>query len=268
VTEPDRKHQGTAASRFDADALWEQRLGLARTVVREELVARQLRRHLPAVESRPTIVDVGCGQGTQILRLARDGYDVVGIDPSEHLLNRARRDLASEPMEVQDRVTLKRGTVERLADVIQDEVDVLLCHGVVMYLTDLEMPLRHLADRLRRGGTLSLLTRNQAAIAMRAGMTARWDEFPAAFDASTYRNNLGIDGVRADRLHDLIEACERLGMFVDAWYGVRLFTDHWETEQSTTPIDMAQILDAEEAAGERDPYRMLAALTHVIATRA
>ena len=50
-----------------------------------------------------------------------------------------------------------------------------------------------------------------------------------------------------------------------AWYGVRLFTDHWGPEHPGE--DFAAILAAEEEAGCRDPFRSLAALTHTIARR-
>ena len=74
---------------------WQARLGKLRDVVRQELVARQLERELPPAPVR--IVDFGCGQGTQALRLARRGYDVTGVDASADLLARFERDLAAEP---------------------------------------------------------------------------------------------------------------------------------------------------------------------------
>jgi hypothetical protein len=48
-----------------------------------------------------------------------------------------------------------------------------------------------------------------------------------------------------------------------AWFGVRLFTDHWGPEEPGD--DFAQLLAVEEEAGRRDPYRALAALTRTIA---
>ena len=63
---------------------WHARLGKLRDVVRQEVVARQLDRELPPAPVR--IIDLGCGQGTQALRLARRGYDVTGVDTSPGLL--------------------------------------------------------------------------------------------------------------------------------------------------------------------------------------
>ncbi len=48
------------------------RLGRLRDVVRQELVAAQLREVLPA-GAPLRVLDVGCGQGTQALALARAG---------------------------------------------------------------------------------------------------------------------------------------------------------------------------------------------------
>jgi len=51
---------------------WLGRLGNVRNVVRQEMIARQLDRHLPKHPAR--ILDVGAGQGTRSIRLARAGH--------------------------------------------------------------------------------------------------------------------------------------------------------------------------------------------------
>jgi S-adenosylmethionine-dependent methyltransferase len=98
---------------------------------------------------------------------------------------------------------------------------------------------------------------------MRAGMTGRWSEAVEAFDARTYGNRLGIDSVRADEPNEVQEALGRAGAATIAWYGVRLFTDHWGHEPPGE--EFADIVAAEREAGQRDPFRMVAALTHTVA---
>jgi hypothetical protein len=69
-----------------------------------------------------------------------------------------------------------------------------------------------------------------------------------------------VPGHVANRLQATLAAA---GADTIAWYGVRLFTDHCDAEDP--PADFDALLDAEEQAGRRDPYRAVAALTHTIA---
>ena len=56
---------------------WRARQGSLRQVVRQELVTRQLVGHLTGPAR---VLDVGCGQGTQVVALAGRGDDVTS-DP-------------------------------------------------------------------------------------------------------------------------------------------------------------------------------------------
>jgi len=132
-----------------------------------------------------------------------------------------------------------------------------------MYLPSLMETVRALAGAARPGGFLSLLTRNRAGLAMRAAMTGKWSESLHAFDARTYDNRLGVDGVRADEPEEVQAAFHAVGATTVAWYGVRLFTDHWGQEMPGS--DFPEIVAAEEEAGRRDPFRSVAALTHTVA---
>ncbi|MGZ4682218.1 MAG: class I SAM-dependent methyltransferase, partial [Acidimicrobiales bacterium] len=65
--------------------LWIERLGNLRNTIRQELITRQLAHH---VRPGMSVLDVGCGQGTQALRLAERGCRVTGVDVSPELLAR------------------------------------------------------------------------------------------------------------------------------------------------------------------------------------
>lgn len=134
-----------------------------------------------------------------------------------------------------------------------------------MYLPSLAEAVTALVSLARPGGLVSILTRNQAGIAMRAGMTGRWREALDGFDAARYTNRLGLEAVRADRPEAVSAALGAAGAEALAWYGVRLFTDHWD--HGEPPADLDDLLAAEEQAGQRDPYRHLTALTHTLAAR-
>jgi len=144
-----------------------------------------------------------------------------------------------------------------------EHYDLVCCHGVAMYLPSLEDTVRALVRACRPRGRVSLLTRNRSGIALRAGMRGEWAAALEGFDARSYDNRLGIESVRADEPSEVRAALAAAGAICTAWYGVRLFTDHWGQEPPGN--DFTQLLAAEEEAGRRDPYRALAALTHTIA---
>jgi SAM-dependent methyltransferase len=248
-------------------ATWRAGLGKLRDAVRQDLVAGQLAEHLPPPTTAEgvAVLDVGCGQGTQAIRLARAGYRVHGLDLSEELLAVARAAAAEESGEVRQRLRFDRGDLLQLDVGFSGRFDVVCCHGVLMYLPSLEDARAALVAAARPGGLLSVLTRNRAGIAMRAGMSGQWRAALEAFDARYYRNRLGIDDVRSDEPEEVRLSMERAGATRSAWYGVRLFTDHYGAGE-TSP-DFAALLAAEAEAGRRDPYRAVAALTHTIAVR-
>jgi S-adenosylmethionine-dependent methyltransferase len=241
---------------------WQARLGKLRDVVRQELVARQLERELPPAPVR--IIDLGCGQGTQALRLARRGYHVTGVDASADLLARFERDLAAEPAGVRGRVRVERGLIEDYAERAGvSRFPAVLCHGVLMYAADPAPVLRAVAALAAPGGVVSLLVRNGDALAMRPGLLGDWAACAEAFGSDRYQNRIGVTA-RADRLADLTRRLADHGLRVIAWYGVRVFSDTAPGDAAPPP-DLPTLLDCEERAGRTDPYRQVAALLHVIA---
>jgi len=247
---------------------WQARLGKLRDVVRQELVTRQLAAELPPPPVR--IIDLGCGQGTQAVALARRGYQVTGVDASAELLARFEQDLAAEPAEVRGRVRVEHGLIEDWAERPGVwSAEAVLCHGVLMYAADHGPLLRAVAGLTAPGGMTSLLVRNGDGLAMRPGLLGDWAACAAALSISggsvTYANRIGVTA-RADRLADLTERLAGHGLRVTAWYGVRVFTDTAPGDAGPPP-DLEALLACEERAGRTDPYRGVAALLHVIARR-
>ncbi len=249
------------------EGMWLARLATLRQVVRHELLARQLAAHLPD-RAGLRVIDLGCGQGTLLLRLARAGHVVTGLDSSEALLADLDRSLRAEPAQVRDRVRIVRGDVRDTAATVElAGFDVVLCHGVLMYLPDPEPVLAAVAYAAAPGAIVSLLARNGDALAMRPGLAGDWAAAAAAFNGTGYVNRLGVDA-RADRRDDLTARMAAHHLNVLAWYGVRVFTD---LAADDAPVPgagtLAQILDCEEQAGRTDPYRAVAAQLHVVAER-
>ncbi|MEY9875913.1 SAM-dependent methyltransferase [Streptacidiphilus sp. MAP12-33] len=252
---------------------WLAGLGGLRNVVRQELVARQLDEQLAGshLADRPAglrVLDVGCGQGTQALRLARRGHQVTGIDSDPATLAVARQALAGEHPGTQARVRLLQGSGEDCGRWFGPAAfDLVLCHGVLMYLPEPGPLLAALARILAPGGLLSVLVRNGDALALRPGLAGDWASAVAAFSGEAYTNRLGLP-TRADRREVLTRTLAELDVPLRSWYGVRVFTDP-AADDAPVPAgpELSLLLEAEERAGRTDPYRQVAALTHLVGAR-
>jgi SAM-dependent methyltransferase len=232
-------------------------------------VARQLDEQIVArfpVGQRLRVLDVGMGQGTQALRLARAGHQVTGLEQDATMIAAARDALAREPEGIRERVRIIEGDGRDTGvHFLPGSFDVVLCHGVLMYVEEPDPLVAGLARMLAHGGLLSLLVRNGDALAMRPGLNGDFGAALGAFDTVSYTNRLGLD-VRADRLDTLTATLAGIAAPLHAWYGVRVFTDT-APDDAPIPDDLETLLAAEERAGRTDPYRRVAALLHLCGVR-
>ncbi|EFE69948.1 MULTISPECIES: methyltransferase domain-containing protein [Streptomyces] len=232
-------------------------------------MARQLEEQIVGrfpVGRRLRVLDVGMGQGTQALRLARAGHEVTGLEREATMIAAARKALAGEPEGIRERMRIIEGDGRDTGvHFLPGSFDVVLCHGVLMYVEEPDALLAGLARMLAPGGLLSLLVRNGDALAMRPGLSGDWAGALAGFDSVTYRNRLGLDA-RADRLKTLTATLAGIGAPLHTWYGVRVFTDT-AADGAQVPDDLEALLAVEERAGRTDPYRAVAALLHLCGVR-
>jgi SAM-dependent methyltransferase len=191
-------------------------------------VARQLDEQIAGrfpVGQRLRVLDVGMGQGTQALRLARAGHQVTGLEQDATMVAVARESLCAEPEGIRERMRIIEGDGRDTGvHFLPGSFDVVLCHGVLMYVEEPDPLLAGLARMLAPAGLLSLLVRNADALAMRPGLSGDWTGALGAFDTVSYTNRLGLD-VRADRLETLTATLAGIGAPLHAWFGVRVFTD-------------------------------------------
>ncbi|MBL7490833.1 methyltransferase [Frankia sp. AgB1.9] len=241
-----------------------------RGVVRQRLVTRALLAHLPTPPGR--ILDVGGGEGTQGRTLARLGYEVTICDPDPAMLRRAEEQLSDADAAVRDRITLVRGDGHDAGSLVGGGWDGVLCHGVLMYLPDPAALLHVLAEVTAAGGVISVVGKNASALALRAGLQGRWHDTLSLLDEEPHTaaptvaeiGNLGVPS-RADDPRQIQDLLVAAGAEPRAWYGIRVLTDHL----GDTPPgpDLDTVLEAEWRAGERDPYRQVARLYHLIHQR-
>ncbi|MEI5100135.1 methyltransferase domain-containing protein [Streptomyces sp. PmtG] len=229
-------------------------------------MARQLDEQIAArfpVGRRLRVLDVGMGRGTQALRLARAGHEVTGVERDADGLAAARAAAAAEPEGIRSRMRIVEGDGRDTGvHFLPGSFDVVLCHGVLMYVEEPDAVLAGLGRVLAPGGLLSLVVRNADALAMAPGLRGDWAGALAAFGTDTYGDGRGGEA-RAHRLDAVTGALAGIAAPLRAWYGVRVFGD-------AVPGDAAGVealLAAEGRAGRTDPYRTVASLLHVCGGR-
>jgi SAM-dependent methyltransferase len=102
-------------------------------------------------EPGATFLDAGCGTGFNVVRLARRGFRVQGIDFAPPVLAQARANVARA--EVEDRVLLSQANL--LALPLEDRsFRYVLCWGVLMHIPEVERAIAELARVVAPGGRL------------------------------------------------------------------------------------------------------------------
>ncbi|GAA3514022.1 class I SAM-dependent methyltransferase [Actinocatenispora rupis] len=260
---------GTDAWADLADHFVDDAYASAKGLVRTYVLHQQLLAHLPPPPG--TVLDVGGGAGHQSFPLARAGYEVTLLDPSEAMLDRARVRLDRLPDDARRRVTLVRADGADADAAVQGRrFDAVLCHGVLGYLDRPEPVLDQLCRCCAEGGVVSLMVGNAHAAAVRPALERRWEDALAAFDAT---EEIGVLGVRtrADTVEDLGAQLRDRGVELVEWYGVWLFVDWLDLGGcAVDPSDTRQVAAAAEVeleAGRRDPYRQLSRIVHLVARK-
>lgn len=246
-----------------ADAFVEGAYATVKGRVRTYVLHQQLLRHLPAAPA--TVLDVGGGAAHQSLPLARLGYQVTVVDPSEAMLAKAELRVQAEPEEVRRRIRLLQADGENADQAVGGETfSVVLCHGVLMYLPQPAPMVDALCRCVAPGGLLSVMALNARTLAVRPAIEGRWADALAAFDAG---GEVGVLGTRtrADTVEGLSQLMRQGRVDPVAWYGVWLFVDWLELPVESTDVEAVAAVELQ--ASLRDPYRQLSRVFHLVGHR-
>lgn len=151
---------------------------------------------LHPVEAGQSVLDIGCGTGTDVLlaaeRVGPTGR-VVGVDLTQRMVDRARTAAAQAGL---DQVVFREGSATALP-VGDQSINVVLCNGLLHAAADRAATLGEIARVLAPGGRLLL----GALVADRAGPAGGWLAHVPSLD--TLIDDLGQAGLsdvrRCDR---------------------------------------------------------------------
>jgi len=239
-----------------------------RTAAVWQVVAASTRRQQEELGRPLRVLDLGGGSGGFAVPLAKAGHDVLVVEPSpDALASLSRR--AGEAG-VSERVHGRQGDSGTLADLVEEPVDLVCCHGVLEYVDDPGATIGALRDVLAPRGVVSLLVAQRLAAVLSRALAGQFDAARTALVSADGR--WGEDDPLPRRF-DVEQIHERLvtsGLTPVSTQGVRVFTDLVPSASLDSEADRASLLALEQAVAERSAAAFLGRLgagLHVLAVR-
>lgn len=235
--------------------------------LRLDLSFANLEEFLPRTCSKSSLraLDIGCGTGSNGLRLARLGLHVTLLDSSPAMLDIAKQ--AAEKKGIGGNIELKHGDADQVARLLDARsFDVILCHNILEFVEEPGTVLRGAARALRDSSAiLSVLVRNQAGEVLKAALLAG-DLAAAEHNLTAQWGDEALYGGRVrlftpDGLHALLEPAS---LSVIAERGVRVMSDYLPAQVSRT-AEYEKILDLERKLGMRPEFAAVSRYTHCLA---
>lgn len=119
---------------------------------------RVLRKILGKLDDVNKIVDVGCGGGQVAIALAKQGYNVLGIDESENMINSAFESVGKQDKKIQSNVSLLK---QSIYDIDVQDYDSMTAMGVIGYLASDKTLFDIAYKSLKNGGYFIVSFRNK-----------------------------------------------------------------------------------------------------------
>jgi len=258
----------TSAATFDGNiARWKQEMSFPWGKLKYKLVQANLAKHLGRDQMR--ILDAGGGNGLDSIPLAAQGHIVDIVDCSQEML--ADVPYQATQVNAQERLTTHLADLGDISKLFPDShFDLILCHNVLQYIDDVAALFRNLAELLKPGGLMSVVSINRYSIPYHAAfLDDNLTEALAQLDVCTSKCKT-FDAVMTSYSADEIsERMRKVGLVAEKDYGIRCICDYWgDNERKSDPVTFEQIERLEFALTELYPYKLLARYFQIIARKA
>ncbi len=238
-----------------------------RGYVRYEVTQRGLSNITSAKSLR--VADIGGGAAIDAVWLAKLGHEVVLVEPSKEQLDEAEtKRLSKLPTEVRARISVLEGTAEDLLETGQEKAfDLVLSHGVAMYVSDPQLFISNLAKLTKPKGYLSLLEKGYLGAEARLAQRGQLKELASLRNNNNQANNVGRIR-RAFHPEELGVMLTNTGFKVIQWTGVRIESELDYRPISTVPKnELEAIVKKEYEKGKSEQLKAKGQMLHFIAQK-
>lgn len=228
--------------------------------VREQLTRRNLSEFV--VNESLNVLDVGGGDGRDAVWLASQGHKVKLVDPSSVMLDKASQLVHSS--DLSQLVTIQLGDPEELLVGVKDSYDLVLSHGVVMYIDNPQAHLDLLGRVVKPSGTVSVLTKGKAGSLLR--LLHKQDTGAALeLQKTNHLTNNLEEHVLAVTKESFVPMLRAAGLSLLQSFGVRIATEFDYRPITALPAqELASIIDIEARLGSNEDTKGMGQMLHFI----
>lgn len=228
--------------------------------LREMLNWHYVQPHLPPPPA--TVLDVGAGTGGLGIMFAQAGYTTHLLDLSPAMLSIAQQHAAAQDLHFSIHTL-------GLSDFIPpgDGFDVICCHTVLAYVSDMPAALKRMAQWLKPDGVLSVAFVNRYVEVLKAALLkGDWQQAHAQLSATSASADLFGVPRTLYNAETMLSALHNAGLMPVAEYGVRIFTDY-NTHQNwqNNDVEFQQLFALETAAATHPTFRRIGRYGQIIA---
>ncbi len=140
---------------------------------------------------------------------------------------------------------------------IRNRYDVVLSHGVLMYLDNPQEHIDLLGDKVKATGIVSLMTKGRHGAVNQLFNEQRPNEAQDLMKSGRFINHLGrgVQAVTPEAVEDFLRHTQELGRMalgIVDWFGVRIVTDGDYRRTVTVEADELKTIRQEEITRSRD----------------
>jgi S-adenosylmethionine-dependent methyltransferase len=166
------------------------------------------------------IWDAGCGFAQIALWLAEQGHQLTLCDVSIKMLQHAQQQFSEANLSGQFHYQAAQKLAPQLS-----EFDLVLCHAVLEWLAEPMSSLQIIANKVKAGGTLSLLFYNRNAMVYTNALKGGW-RWQNLLNDSYMGKGSKLTPPNPQYPHQVIEQLQNWGFTIEIHTGIRVFHDY------------------------------------------
>ncbi|WP_024852255.1 methyltransferase domain-containing protein [Hydrogenovibrio kuenenii] len=211
-------------------------------------------------QSKLNVWDAGCGFAQVSQWLAEAGHQVTLCDLSQKMLHQAEKSFSEADLQAE----FLHGAAQDLAPELPD-FDLVLFHAVLEWLATPLETLKTVADKVKPGGTLSLLFYNRNAFVYNNVLKGEW-RWQYILDDAYIGKGKNLTPPNPQFPHDVISALQGWGFDIQMQTGIRVFHDYL-TPQVLEKSDQDELFALEYQYCRMPTYRDMGRYIHLVAQK-